>query len=167
VVVLFTSLATVIAHTGKAALSASPTKLNPRSTISCRSILWLAVVLSAGSLTASGDAATLKRQNVLSAVSPDQNPYNYIYGSVVKGNLIRDDKGRYAINVTFQPRYASELFTENVLFCGNRADVFNGIEGPVVVTYKRVPHQLVQGVPCFDLVTVDQIDAKKGPIAGK
>ena len=90
-----------------------------------------------------------------------QNPYSYIYGSVVKGNVIRDDKGRYAFNITFQPRYASEIFTENVLFCGNRSDVFNGIEGPVVVTYKRVPHQLVQGVPCFDLVTVDQIEAKK------
>ncbi len=93
----------------------------------------------------------------------DQNPYSYIYGSIVKGNVIRDEKGRYAVNITFQPRYASQVFTENVLFCGNRADVFNGIEGPVVVTYKRVPHQLVQGVPCFDLVTVDQIEAKKEP----
>lgn len=51
-------------------------------------------------------------------------------------------KGKYATNITFQPRYAAESFTENVLFCGNWAEQFNGVEGPVVVTYRRIAHHM-------------------------
>ncbi len=91
----------------------------------------------------------------------DQFPLSYIYGSVVEKDLIRDDKGKYATNIRFQPRYASELFTQNVLFCGNRAEAFNQMAGPVVVTYRRVAHKLVKDVPCFDLLSVDRVESQQ------
>jgi hypothetical protein len=96
------------------------------------------------------------------ATDPDgQFPLTYIYGSVVEENLIHDGKGKYATNITFQPRYASELFTQSVLFCGNRADAFNAVDGPIVVTYGRVADKLVKAVPCFDLLSVDRVQSKE------
>jgi len=89
----------------------------------------------------------------------DENPYNYLYGSVAETNLIRDRKGQYATNISFQPRYASAMFLETVLFCGNESETFRSFAGPLVVTYKRLPHQLIQGVPCFDLVRVDRVES--------
>ena len=88
----------------------------------------------------------------------DQTPYKYLYGSVSTENLIQDRRGQFATNVAFQPRYASELFVESVLFCGNRAQSFNTLDGPVVVTYRRLSHQLIEGVPCFDLISVDRVE---------
>ncbi len=97
----------------------------------------------------------------------DPTPPNYLYGSVVEKNLIRDEKGKYATNITFQPRYVSELFTESVLFCGNRSDAFDGLEGPVVVTYGRVAHTMVRDVPCFDLVSVDRVQSSQQVLSAK
>ena len=92
----------------------------------------------------------------------DQPPLSYIYGSVVEESLIRDGKGKYATNITFQPRYVSKLFTRSLLFCGNRTDVFEGVQGPVVVTYERIAHKLIREVPCFDLLNVDPVEPQGG-----
>lgn len=128
---------------------------------------WMVAAVMMGSLAARADSPT-SRPRLISVTGSEQNPYSYIYGSVAKGNLIQDGRGRFATNVTFQPRYASEVFSESVLFCGNRATAFNGLDGPVVVTYKRIPHQMLRGVPCFDLVSVDRVDADQaGPQAMK
>ena len=62
----------------------------------------------------------------------------------------------------FQPRYASQLFTKSVLFCGNRVDAFQGADA-IVVTYRRIPHRMVEGVPCFDLVSVDRVESRDVP----
>ncbi len=101
----------------------------------------------------------LENPDAEKVISPktDENPYNYLYGSVAETNLIRDRKGQYATNISFQPRYASALFIQNLLFCGNKSETFRSFSGPLVVTYKRLPHQLIQGVPCFDLIRVDRV----------
>jgi hypothetical protein len=122
------------------------------------SYLCFLVMLVVGSLGASGDVVARSRPSVaLAGLDEDQNPYAYLYGSVAKGDVIRDHKGQYATSVMFQPRYASQLFTKSVLFCGNRADAFHGAD-TIVVTYRRVPHRMVEGVPCFDLVSVDRVE---------
>jgi hypothetical protein len=122
------------------------------------SYLCFIVMLGVGSLCASGDVVARSRQSVvLAGLDDDQNPYAYLYGSVAKGDVIRDHKGQYATSVMFQPRYASQLFTKSVLFCGNRVDAFHGAD-TIVVTYRRVPHRMVEGVPCFDLVSVDRVE---------
>ena len=79
--------------------------------------------------------------------------------------MIRDHKGQYATSVIFQPRYASQLFTKSVLFCGNRVDAFHGAD-TIVVTYRRVPHRMVEGVPCFDLVSVERVEPGDLPRQG-
>jgi hypothetical protein len=125
---------------------------------SCFSYVCFIVMLAVGSLGASGViAARSRRSVVLAGLDDDQNPYAYLYGSVAKGDVIRDHKGQYATSVMFQPRYASQLFTKSVLFCGNRVDAFHGAD-TIVVTYRRIPHRMVEGVPCFDLVSVDRVE---------
>jgi hypothetical protein len=127
-------------------------------TRNCFSYWCFLVMLGVGSLCASGDVVARSRQSVvLTGLDDDQNPYAYLYGSVAKGDVIRDHKGRYATSVMFQPRYASQLFTKSVLFCGNRVEAFHGAD-TVVVTYRRIPHRMVEGVPCFDLVSVDRVE---------
>ena len=122
---------------------------------------WLVTLLSTFSLPANGDVAHHDRRNALPASDYKQNPYSYVYGSIVERDIIRGDKGQYGTNIAFQPRYASEVFIESVLFCGDRADMFRNVEGPVVVTYRRVAHKLVRNVPCFELVTVDRIESSQ------
>jgi hypothetical protein len=125
--------------------------------------LCFVVMLVVGSLCASGDVGARSRQSMaLAARDEDQNPYAYLYGSFAKGDVIRDQKGQYATSVMFQPRYASQLFTKSVLFCGNRVDAFQGADA-IVVTYRRIPHRMVEGVPCFDLVSVDRVESRDVP----
>jgi len=120
------------------------------------------VIMLTGGLCANGDVVVARsHQGAASDSADDQNPYSYIYGSVTKRDMIRDDKGQDATNITFQPRYTSEVFTKSVLFCGDRTDAFNKVDGPIVVTYKRVPHRMVEGVPCFDLVSVDHVESRR------
>jgi hypothetical protein len=127
-------------------------------TRSCFSDVCFIVMLVVGSLGASGDVVARSRRSVvLAGLDDDQNAYAYLYGSVAKGDVIRDHKGHYATSVMFQPRYASQLFTKSVLFCGNRVDAFHGAD-TIVVTYRRIPHRMVEGVPCFDLVSVDRVE---------
>lgn len=115
------------------------------------------VLLLASPLSA--DRAS-RRQPSLIQAGWFENPYSYLYGSVVSKGVIRGGKGQDATNVTFQPRYASDLATESVLFCGNRLDMFEDA-GPIVVTYERVAHKAVENVACFDLVSVDHVNSPR------
>jgi len=126
------------------------------------SYLCFVVMLGVGSLCASDVGARSRQSVALAARDQDQNPYAYLYGSFAKGDVIRDQKGQYATSVMFQPRYASQLFTKSVLFCGNRVDAFQGADA-IVVTYRRIPHRMVEGVPCFDLVSVDRVESRDVP----
>jgi hypothetical protein len=151
----------IVASTGSGLASLAKARLSggPASrTRSYFSYLCFLVMLVVGSLGASGEVIARSHQSVLLAgLDDDQNPYAYLYGSVAKGDVIRDHRGQYATSVMFQPRYASRLFTKSVLFCGNRVDAFHGAD-TIVVTYRRVPHRMVEGVPCFDLVSVDRVE---------
>lgn len=122
--------------------------------------LSLVVLMAPVGLSADKEVTHRDHGDEFATDTSGQFPLSYIYGSVVEKNLIHDGKGKYATNITFQPRYASELFTQSVLFCGNRADVFNEVEGPIVVTYGRIAHKMVQDVPCFDLLRVDRVESK-------
>ena len=144
-------------------VEALPWRRPARPSLGGFSYFCFVVMLAVGSLCASGEVVARRRPSVaLSGADDDQNPYTYLYGSVAKGNVIRDQKGHYATSVMFQPRYASELFTKSVLFCGNRVDAFRGAD-TIVVTYRRIPHRMVEGVPCFDLVSVDRVEPRGVP----
>jgi hypothetical protein len=129
-------------------LSASPLKF---FSCACLIVLIPAGIVSAGRNTARHDQTS-------DAVVEAPAPMNYLYGSVLQKNLIRDNKGKYGTNITFQPQYVSESMTESVLFCGDRADAFDSVDGPVVITYRRISHKMLRDVPCFDLVSVDRVE---------
>jgi hypothetical protein len=151
--VLVASTGMGLAGMAKARLSRGPASRTP----GYFSFLCFVVMLVVGSLGASGDVVARSRPSVaLTGADDGQNPYAYLYGSVAKGDVIRDPKGQYATSVMFRPRYASQLFTKSVLFCGNRVDLFHGADA-IVVTYRRIPHRMIEGVPCFDLVSVDRV----------
>jgi hypothetical protein len=153
------SLGTGLARTVNALPSRRPAPRTP----GYFSYVCFLLMLGVGSLCASGNVVARSRPSVaLSGADDDQNPYAYLYGSVAKGDVIRDQKGQYATSVIFQPRYASVMFTKIVLFCGNRVDAFQAA-ATIVVTYRRIPHRMVEGVPCFDLVSVERVEPRGVP----
>ena len=90
------------------------------------------------------------------------NPYQYMYGSAVAGQVLKDAKGRLFTTMVFQPSHTFQLYTEEVLFCGNQAEQFNGEAGrPLVITYERVAHQKVDGIGCHQLESVDEVKDKE------
>jgi len=96
---------------------------------------------------------TANQQNSFGAVISDDNPNIYMFGSVVGGAVVQCGKG-YCTNVTFNPHLTSTLHTESVLFCGDAADTFNGLRGPLVVTYRRQASRQINGIGCHNLETV-------------
>ena len=81
------------------------------------------------------------------------NPYTYKMGSVtsvayVDGGLV----------VRLQPTATYTIFTEDILFCGERPlDLFIGKRNPVVLTYETRAHKTVQGIGCHELKRVDEM----------
>ena len=104
-----------------------------------------------------------RHENSLGVVMQDTNPNTYIMGAIIDGAVVVDkskSERRYATNIRFAPAYTYMLYDESVLFCGNRAQDFNGKVGAIVVTYERVAHQTFEGLGCHDLVSVDNVVSK-------
>lgn len=96
----------------------------------------------------------------LGAVAYLENPNTYIMGAIAAADIIVEkDHGRtrFATNIRFTPAYTFLLYSETVLFCGNRAKDFNGQVGVIVVTYRKQAHEIVSGVACHDLEAVDKV----------
>ena len=121
-------------------------------------LLWCLVTFSV--LTADLlHCSTVSKKNSLGAVVEYVNPNAYLYGNIVDGTIL-GDKDLYT-NVRFQPSHVFLLYTETVLFCGDKSEKFNGMVGPIVVTYEKVAHTMYQGVACHTLVSVDHVIAKE------
>lgn len=104
------------------------------------------------------------RPNSLGVEQTLSNQNIYLYGSVnCHGSAcgIVERGKRLATNVTFNPAHAPFFLTESVLFCGNESKSFEGLSGPLVITYERVAHEMLDGIACHDLVSVDKVEAKK------
>ena len=103
-----------------------------------------------------GKAVTPK-PNAFGAVIYRENPNQYLEGSIVSGDIHKDGK-RLFTTIRFSPAHTYSLFTDDVTFCGNQADMFDGMTGDIVVTYSKVMHQTW----CFDLYSVHKV-AEKNP----
>ena len=84
------------------------------------------------------------------------NPYTYKAGSVVNAEYV--DGG---VVIRVQPLGTYELFTEDILFCGEILGRFSGKHNPLLLTYKIKASHLVQGIGCHDLVRVDELQEGK------
>lgn len=113
-------------------------------------------------LAVPGHCSVPQRSNNLGAVISDTNPNTYLYASIIDGAVIGNEKKEFTV-IRFQPAHTFELYDESVLFCGNRAEDFRSMMGPIVVTYTTVAHTAYQGVGCHDLIDVEKV-ASKGKV---
>lgn len=97
------------------------------------------------------------RTNAFEAYISDDNPFIYMYGSLVNGAMVGKDA-----NLTFQPAYTFGLHTEQVLICGDSLPE-DGIAShtPIVMTYERVSHRANHDIGCHKLVAVDVFNEEK------
>lgn len=123
--------------------------------------LLLMPVLFVG-LGSSTVATGHRHDNSLGVDIPYENPYIYNFGSIQSGAVVRDTvTDKLGTNIQFQPFRTFELYTEQLFFCGNRADDFRGAKGPIILTYKRVAHTMVGGVACHELESVTKVAVDK------
>jgi hypothetical protein len=121
-------------------------------------LLWCLVTFSILAADLS-HCSTVSKKNSLGAVVEYVNPNAYLYGNIVDGSILGDTD--LYTNVRFQPFHTFLLYTETVLFCGDRSKQFDGMTGPIVVTYKKQAHTLYQGVACHEFVSVEHVVAKE------
>jgi hypothetical protein len=118
----------------------------------------LALIILLMTLPAHCATSAPRHDNGLGVVIEYTNPYIYDFGNIQSGAVGQDTKTDKLLTVIqFQPFRTFELFTEQLAFCGNRAEDFKGMNGPIVVTYKRVSHELIGGVACHELIAVTKI----------
>ena len=103
-----------------------------------------------------------RHDNSLGAIQYVDNPNTYLFGVIVNqpenpNRVIMDGRRRLATILTFQPYNTFNLFTEAVTFCGNLTPAFAPVRGPIVVTYKTVAHEMVNGVACHEFVDVFKV----------
>lgn len=125
-------------------------------------LLVFGVALQSGHCATS---APHRHDNGLGPVIEYTNPYTYMFGAIVNvpenpNRVFQDDKGKIATIITIQPAYAFELYTDELVFCGNEAAALKGMTGPIVLAYKTVAHKLVGGVACHELQGVYHVTAE-------
>jgi hypothetical protein len=138
-----------------------------------RTTFWLLVIvilLAAVFYTEPAYCATgaPRHDNSLGVVQYVDNPNTYLFAAIVNqpGNpnrVVMDGKRRMATILTFQPYNTFNLFTESVTFCGNLAAAFSPMRGAIVVTYKTVAHEMVNGVACHEFVDVFPVSLPDEP----
>jgi hypothetical protein len=123
-------------------------------------LLWIGVALVLVALQGlSHGATTAKHQNSLGVEQYYSNPYTYMFGSFAGGNYVHT-KSRVGTLIVFQPAHTFELFTQEVLFCGDQGDEFRDLTGPIIVTYKTRAHEAVSGIGCHELVSIHHVQAE-------
>lgn len=97
-------------------------------------------------------------KNSLGAISYESNPYNYVAGTIVEGEVLEDGK---ATVLRIQPAYTYELYDESLFLCGDQSDKLDGKNPLMILTYEKLAHRIVDGVACHNLVGVNEIKTDK------
>jgi hypothetical protein len=121
--------------------------------VDCRvPVLGMAVLVLI--LSSSSESST-------AAKTPDQippayqdNPYQYLYGIVVKAEVFRLGDQLFT-NLEVKPVQTYLVFSQSVTFCGNQEGKLDfAASQAVVMVYSRVMHR--RG--CFDLLRIDVVE---------
>ena len=108
-------------------------------------------------LVATGHCTTTaKHSNSLGALQYTENPLQYLEAAVVSGVVHSEGKQEYTA-IRFQPTGTYILYTEDITFCGDEADTFNGKRGVIVVAFSKLQHHR----DCFDLYSVHEVKGDK------
>jgi hypothetical protein len=103
-------------------------------------------------------ATTHTSHNSLGTIAYQENPYNYIVASAKDAKVVAEGK---ATSLRLQPMYTYALYDEQLLLCGDESDRLNGTSQPMVLTYERRAHRVVEGIACHELIGVNELKPKK------
>jgi hypothetical protein len=118
--------------------------------------LTVAVVVLACAVSFAKATSAPRHDNSLGVDIPYENPFMYNFVVITDGSII-EANGRYATNLRVQPYGTFELYTEQVMLCGQPTNELQHANGPVVLTYKRVAHEMVGGVACHEFEAVHHV----------
>lgn len=125
-------------------------------TIGIIAVLWAFMSLIVLATVTSAHCSTTEHKNSLGVPMYQENPNQYLEGSFVNGSIHTDGKREFT-TVRFAPTNTYGLFVQEVTFCGDKSDLFNGKRGTLVLTYSRVMHQTW----CYDLYSVHEVKEEK------
>lgn len=126
---------------------------------------WLIVfgvlILILGALAASGKCTETELERPIGDLVPTINNNVYIFGTLVGGTVMKDPvTGKWATGIRLQPVGTPLVYEESVLLCGDRVEDFKGMQGVIVVTYRRTAHERFQEIACHSLVSVSEVVIK-------
>ena len=119
------------------------------------------LMLAAGSILAHGATAG-RHQNSLGVVISDVNPVITLVGKEISAQYVTAEDGRIGTEFRIHPKATYALFDASITFCGDERDKMTNdgslLKGWYAFTYKRQAARLIQGVPCYSLVSVDRLE---------
>jgi hypothetical protein len=97
-----------------------------------------------------------------------ENPNMAIVGNILAGELVFAEDGRAGTALRIHPKGMYGLFDTTITFCGDvssQVAASDGAltQGDLVFLYKRQAGRLINGVPCFELRSVDHVLARRTP----
>lgn len=85
------------------------------------------------------------------------DPNVILVGTIKDGNIIEDENGNQGTNLRIQ---SAGHYDQSVMFCGYEGDRvtenYHVIQDDLIFTYRRAASRLVNGVPCFELISVER-----------
>lgn len=92
----------------------------------------------------------------LGTVAYTENPYLYNVGAVSDGRIVDGEN----LLITFSPLGTYQEYAEKIQFCGAPTEMFDGKKNPIVLTYSRAAHRIVNGRGCHQLIRVDNMEVQ-------
>ena len=121
--------------------------------LDCRSVLVAGLAVLVMILTPGSESATAPKKSKPAVAYYQDNPYQYLYGNVVRSTLFRRGDQLFT-NVEVKPVQTYPMFSQYVTFCENQEDKLDFTTSePVVLVYSRIMHRR----DCYDLLRVDVV----------
>ena len=118
-----------------------------------RVVLVLALAALVLILAPKSESATVAKKSKPTIAYYQDNPYQYLYGNVVRATLFRHGDQQFT-NVEVKPVQTYPMFSQYVTFCDNQEDKLDlTTSEPVVLVYSRIMHRR----DCYDLLRVDVV----------
>jgi hypothetical protein len=123
------------------------------SKLNCRVVLVFGLAVLVLILASSSESSTVPKKSKTTFAHYQDNPYQYLYGNVVRATLFRRGDQQFT-NVEVKPVQTYPMFSQYVTFCENQEDKLDFTTSePVVLVYSRIMHRR----DCFDLLRVDVV----------
>jgi len=125
--------------------------------------MWMVLFLSLCFILprlAHGATSKSNRSNSLGVEQTYSNPNTYLLAVPIDAQFL--DGGNFT-SIRFHPYNTTMLYDENVLFCGDVAEYFNGKRGVLIIVYDRVGHRAFRGLACHELSAVFEVPRRETP----